>query len=167
MRKIEIVFTKSRKKFPILSWLIRLIWNTEYSHTAIVFHSNKYNTDLVYQASATGLNFMAKHLFDKEHEIVYQESIEIDEKTHDLIIKNCINRSGYKYGTLQSIGVGLVYLFGKYNIKIKNPFSDGQTKWICSEWVAETLSLIYDDYKPDLETVSPKDVYDYLKTRNN
>lgn len=162
MRVINIVFTKSKKKLPLFSWLIRLIWGTEYSHTAMIFYSSKYDKYLVYHASAAGLNFMSKEVFDKEHEIVFQKPLEVPEEVHDNIVSNCIDRSGYSYGLLQGIGVGLVYLLNKVGITISNPFSDGRSSWICSEWIAYVMSIIYEGYDPDLETVSPKEIYDLV-----
>ena len=44
MRKISIVFTKSLKKFPIGSWIIRAWTSKEYSHVALKFETKVFNS---------------------------------------------------------------------------------------------------------------------------
>lgn len=162
MRTIDIYFTRSSKKIAFFSWLIRVLWQTEYSHTAIGFHSNKYDKDLIYHASGVGLNFSSMSVFNSQHTLVYKKTLEVSDVVYDSIISKAIDLSGTKYGILQSLGVGLAYVKVRLGIGKSNPFKDGRSKWICSEWVAEVLSMIYPDYNPNLETISPKDVYEYV-----
>lgn len=164
MRRLTILFTKSKKRLPLFSWLIRLIWDTEYSHTALVFHSKSYNRNLIYHASSVGLNFSSERVFNDQHEVVYSQEIEVSEEAYRNIIIQSIDLAGLKYGFLQSIGIGLAYLASKLGLPKSNPFADGRDKWVCSEWVAKALSEVYPEYKPDLETVSPKEVYTFVKS---
>lgn len=160
MRKITISFTKPRKKWKPFAWAIQTLWDTEYSHTALIFHSSKYN--LVYHASGSGLNFMAKWIFDKLNIEVYSKTIEITEEKYQEILDFAIKNCGLDYGIIQAIGVGISYLLERIGLPRWNPFADGRKKWICSEWVGKALTIAFPELKIDLETVSPKDIYDII-----
>ena len=162
-RTITISFTKPRGKFQAFSWLIRGLWGTKYSHVSIAFNSIKYNRRIYYHASGLGLNFTSESLFKSANEVVYSKELLIPEDIyHQLLIKS-MDLAGTKYGLLQAIGVGLSYLASKLNLPRVNPFADGRSKWICSEWAAYALSLAYPDFKPDLETISPLEIYNFVK----
>lgn len=163
MRDITLYFTKSSLKLPVFSWIIRVIWNTEYSHTAMSFYSTKYDKELIYHASGTGLNFMSKSIFLSKNIIVYKKDIEVTQEVYDAIMSKSIDLAGSEYGIVQAIGLGISHLLSKVGIIINGIFSDGRNKWICSEWSADSLSMIFPHYKPDLDTVTPKDVYDFVK----
>lgn len=162
MKTITISFTSPTKKFQPFAWVIRKLWNTDYSHTALIFHTERY--ELVYHASAHGLNFMSKWLFDRLNYEVYSKTIEIPEDKFKLILDNAVHYCGLDYGVIQAIGVGIAYLLERIGLPKWNPFADGRDKWICSEWIGQTLMIAYPNLDIDLETVSPEDIYNIVKT---
>ena len=80
-------------------------------------------------------------------------------------MKDAILLVGRPYGVKQAIGVGIVKLMSIFGKKISNPFKDGNTNLICSEWVGRVLMKIDNNLKLDLDEVSPQDVYNILTTR--
>ena len=163
MRKITIIFTKSSLKFAIFSWVIQKLWGTNYSHTALGFHSKNMGI-LYYHASGKGVNFNSPKVFKKYNIITYKKDIEITEEQYYNIMKKAMEHAGEDYGLSQAIGIGIAYVLERIGIGKINPFSDGRNKWACSEWVATALMEIYPEYKPDLETVSPQNIYDFVKS---
>ena len=72
--KISIGFSKSKKKFPIGSWLIRAYQRTPYSHVYIRLHvgppSKMFPSDKILHASEGLVQNMSGTAFDKKHEVV-------------------------------------------------------------------------------------------------
>lgn len=164
MRKITISFTTSKNQYAPFAWLICKLWGTEYSHTALIFHPTNISQDLVYHASAKGLNFMGIDIFKQHNKIIYEKTIEISDQSYKEIIEKAITYAGSDYGLLQAIGIGVAYCLKRMGLPKWNPFSDGRERWACSEWVSEALMVAYPKLIIDLETVSPQDVYNLVET---
>lgn len=164
MRKITISFTTARSKFSPFAWIIRKLWGTEYSHTAIIFHTKSLSQNLVYHASAKGLNFMSPRVFEHYNIIIYEKDIEITDEAYSKIVEKAIYHAGEDYGILNAIGTGLAYLLWRIGLPKWNPFVDGREKWICSEWVGDVLNTAYPEFDIDLETVSPQDIYNIVNS---
>ena len=85
-KKLEVVFTKSKKKLPIFSWLIRLWTNKQYSHVAVKFNTTRFfGTDTYCQASDGLVNYMSEVQFDKKHTIVDTRVLEVSDKMYMII----------------------------------------------------------------------------------
>lgn len=123
---------------------IKWYQGTEFSHVLII------DNDLVYQASHGLVNCTYIDNFLSENKII--NFYEIDDLDVDMdFVKKQL---GKKYGTLQLIWIPLNKIF-KYKYK-----SNGNQKFICSEFVGKALKL---DWINDLTT--PKEIDDYLKSR--
>ena len=150
MITIEVVFTKSKKKFPIGSWLIRLWTRRSFSHVAVCFDTSKeYGTKTYYQASDGLVNYMAEDQFLKKHSIVESFTLVITEDQYKDIRNKCHREVGANYGFLQNVGIILSDITKFFGVKIKNPWKEGRN---CSELLYDNI-LVYmgvDSYDKDL-----------------
>ena len=159
--KLKIGFSKPKKLFPILSWLIRLFEWTPYSHVFVRWHSLGADADIVYQAGGTSVNFMAGRIFDSKAETVYEYEIEVDRETYKKLLHYCMTNAGVDYGIKQVFGIALVKLF---RLK-KNPFADGKKSQVCSELAGNIIeNLDMGDITIDLDVAGPKDIEKFLES---
>jgi hypothetical protein len=155
-RHVYIEFTrphKDYKRFPILSWLIRLIEWTPYSHVRLTW-INTTGRKVVYEASGASVKFIGT-LSQEKKKVKILDSYEIDitREEYRKLIDLCMKYADISYGLLQLLGIGLSYLpwFDK------NIFSDGRRSQVCSELVGEILESVKNiDIKEDLDIAGPK-----------
>ena len=161
MSQLIIGFSKSKKKFPIISWLIRLVQNTEFSHVYLKRNS-KYGP-YVYQANGHGVNFTNIQWFLEQNEVTEEFIISVSDEVKDRIMKKAIELCGRPYSQKDIIGILLAQWF---NIK-SNLLADGEYAFICSELVVELLDsggiVLKSQWGKTPELVTPKDIYQKLK----
>ncbi len=175
MKKIVVGFSRSKKSFPVFSWLIRLYQWTKFSHTYIRLSFGVLPSDNIIHASEGVVQNMSETIFNKKHEVTDEFEVYIP----DIIVKDRITKdnlplyrvlynilhetSGDDYSIMQNVGIVYVdimrYVFKK---EVKNPWTAG---WNCSEFVAIILRTVYpSQFKElDVETITPKQVYQILK----
>lgn len=141
------------KKWHLLSTLIMKVEKTDYSHAYIRIHSEKYDRDLIYQASGLAVNFMNIEMFNNHNNVIHEFEIEVSDETYLDIMRFAIDNVGIPYGSKELIGFGLIKLAALFNKKISNPFSNGTKTSVCSELVARILN----DFVK-LDTGNPDDV---------
>lgn len=154
------------KKFKLFSWIIRKIQKTPFSHVYIRFYSSKYERWLVYQASATSVNFIEFKRFSDINEIIKEFEIPASETAKNNVVQKAIDLVGAPYGVKQVIGIGIVELLKDFNIHIENPLAENNA-WVCSEVVAEVLKELNMDLQIDLNKVTPKDIFLFLESLPN
>jgi hypothetical protein len=163
MNNIIIGFSKP-KKWKLFAWLIMKGYNIPYDHVYIRFHSDKYDRDLIYQASGTKVNFTSPIVFSDDNDIIKEFSIETDDENKTKVMQFAIDNAGKPYGIKEAFGLALVRILDIVNITIKNPFADGEFTYVCSEmgWlILEKLrSNIKIDKDPD--DITPLDLYNIL-----
>ena len=104
MRELTLVFTKSKKRFPIISWLIRLWTGKPYSHVARKVIRRDWGAGY-YQASEGKVNYEHENIFFKKHKVVKEYTLIVPRELEMLIRKECWKECGNKYGFLQNIGI--------------------------------------------------------------
>ena len=129
MVPIEIVFTKSKKKFPIGSWLIRWWTKQPYSHVAKRLPRRDWGHGY-YQANDGKVNYEHEDVFHTHHIIVKEYKIKVEAELELAIRKSCWKETGKKYALMQNLGIFLVDVLKIIGIKINNPWKDGRN---CSE----------------------------------
>jgi hypothetical protein len=175
MKKIIIGFSKSKKKLPIGSWIIRLYQNTKFSHTYIkLLTKPKFPSDKILHASEGLVQNMSGTMFDKKHQVIDEFEISIPDiivkdklvKDHLPLYRSIVNIlheiSGDDYNFMQNIGIFYVDIMRIFFKKrVKNPWIKG---WNCSEFVAYILKAIYPkEFKTlDINTITPKELYEIL-----
>jgi hypothetical protein len=162
MNKIYIGFSKP-KKWKIFAKLIMLGYGIPYDHVYVRFNSDRYDRDLIYQASKSMVNFMGVGVFSEENIIVDEFEVEISDEKLTAMIQFAIDNAGKAYGVKQAFGMAIVRvaeIFGKY---IENPFKDGGKTYVCSELGAYVLEHFAGSVIPkDIDDITPKDLYEYL-----
>jgi len=134
MREISVGFS-SRKGFAPYSWAIRAYEQTPFSHVYFRI-GTKWKTELIYQASGSMVNFMAGAVFDDLNKVHREFSFKVSDEAYDNFMGWATTVCGKPYSAFQPFGIMLREVFG---LK-KNPFSNGQKAWVCSELVSFALS---------------------------
>lgn len=151
MKILKIVFTRSKKKFPIGSWLIRIWTGKKYSHVSRM--TSIKNIKMYYQSNENKANYEVEEVFLRKHEIVQEYTLEVPSHVYDKISIACLENCGKKYGYMQNIGVAIVDVCRILGISIDTPWKDGQN---CSELIYRTvLDNIIPDLKMNPDLVKP------------
>lgn len=160
MRKIVIGFSKSKKKFPIGSWLIRCFQGcTQYSHVYVrLLVKPRFPSDKILHAAEAEVNHWSETNFHKRNETVEDFLIDVPDGLYEELKDNIFHeKAGEKYGIMQNIGIVLVRILRLFGKDIQNPWQEG---WNCSEFVWTVLNLIFPEEVAHLKpnTVTPKDI---------
>ena len=154
MHIVRIGFSKPKNKIlPVFSWLIRAVYRTNYSHVYVAWYSKKHDIDMIYEASFSGVRFIAGQNFYKNAETVKSYCVFMSENRFNSMMRFCMRHAGTKYGTLEAIGMGIADIFG---LK-KNPFAKGKKRMVCSELIGRILKIDADE-----DMLSPRDIQKYL-----
>lgn len=155
LNTITVGFSRSKKRFPIGSWIIRLYDRTSYSHVYLKFHSESLNRVLIYEAVGSGLRFIGSKAWESHAVEVASFDVEVIKGNYLHLLQYCVDNAGTEYGFMQNIGIPLSRLLGLKS----NPFQSGKN---CSEVVGEILK--HEGYKlPHNDNlVTPKDIYEVL-----
>lgn len=164
MSSIIIGFSGTKKWAPF-AWLIQKGYGIPYSHAYIRFYSDSYERDIIYQASGTMVNFVSPVIFKEHHKIVAEYEIEIEPETKKRVMQFALDNVGKPYGIKACLGLAWVRIGELLGKKWKNPFKyDGKT-YVCSELAGFILEEYAGAEIPgNVEDVSPKTLFDYLKT---
>lgn len=158
---IIILFSTPRKR-KVISRIIRKVEGTEFSHISIAIFNKRIQRYVTFEAA--GLLTRCLELENWKHHNFPIKAFEIpcDTALETKILTKAIDTLGRPYGKKQLIGLLFVRLFGTFNIRIKNPFSDGNSSYVCSEYVGHLLKDLGFNLG-DLDTVTPKDIYEVLE----
>jgi len=160
-KHIHLVFSKSKKRLPIASWLIRLWTWKPFSHVARL--KTIMNENMYYQASEGKVNYEHESIFSKKHEIIYKFSIKVPEEFEKSVGLRCLQQAGQPYATKQNIGIILVDALSLIGIKIKNPWKKGVN---CSELIyKEVLKPMYPELSYNPDTIKPHHIKEILEEK--
>lgn len=159
---MHIGFSRPRSKFLIISWLIRAVERTNYSHVYIRWKSDWLDRDIVYEASGTMVHFLEGKRFDKKAECVHLFKVDCSDEARKKIIQFAMDNAGASYGIKQLLGIGIVKLMRIFGKDIKNPFSDGKSTWVCSELAGEALKELGHKIPICRDNLTPKDIFTIL-----
>lgn len=128
-----------------------------------MFGSDRWAAEFFYQASGSATNFMGGNLFKQINVIEEQYELEVDDQIEAAIGHLCVSREGKKYAFIQTIGQGLVHIASRFNIKLKNPFANGDSETNCIE---EQFQLLFQGFnsglKIDIENIDIKTYRDFI-----
>ena len=164
MKEIELVFTKSKKKFPIFSWLIRLWTWKPYSHVARKLYISFLDEPCYFQANDSKVNWEYHTHFTKNHKVVKRARFLVTNKEYLELNKLCWKQIGDDYGILQNLGIALVDILKLFKVEIKNPWKRGQN---CSEVIYRIILLPrHPELNYDADTIKPHHIERILKNKN-
>ena len=158
MRRLEIVFTRSKKRFAIFSWLIMLWTKRPYSHVARKSLVRE-QIPLYYQANEGKVNYEHESVFNRKHKTVKTYTILIPDLQYREISDACLMEAGKKYAAMQNISIMLIDL----GITEKPIWKDGRN---CSELLYVTvLKEIFKDLDYNPDTIKPSDIESIILDR--
>lgn len=166
-KSIIVGFSRPPNKFVPFSDAIRFILGTPFSHVYLKFKVDSFDRVLIYQASGLAVNFMAEQRFLAKEIIVAEFQFEVLEATFNETMQFAIDQVGVPYGILQIFGILYTKALGLIGIRVKNPFPNGRSNYVCSELVAQILKEIMGlDVEYDLDLITPKEIFEFLQKNN-
>lgn len=167
MNKVRIGFSKPKKWKPF-AWLIMKAYGIPYDHVYVRVHSDKYNRDLIYQASKMMVNFMGLDVFLADNEVVKEFEVDMSPEAITAMMQFAIDNAGKPYGTVEAVGLGIVRVAELLGFTIKNPLGDGGTTYVCSELAGFILKEFAGaQLSPDQDNWTPGYVYNFLVLNKN
>lgn len=161
---VFIEFTRPKAPMKFLSWIIRLIEGTPYSHVRLSW-INSVSVPIVYEASGTSVKFLGPLALEENPVIItHAYKCRLNREQYRALVKLCMENAGVSYKFKQLVGIALVKLF---RLK-KNPLSEGRKSQVCSEIVGRFLqmhSTVANDL--NLDIASPKDIQYILDQSNH
>lgn len=151
MHKIGLGFSKPKGKFVPVSWLIRLVEGTKYSHAYIRVRSESLERDLIYEATGSGVYFVGSQTFESKATVIEEYDFQVTSETKKSLLQWAIDTSGKPYGRTQMLGLGLKRLAMVFGIKMKNIAKTGNKAYVCTELAAEALKelKLFEDLELD------------------
>lgn len=164
MKKIVIGFSKSTKRFPIFSWLIRgYQGGTKYSHVYMkMLVTPRFKSNRIIHAAEGQVSIYSETAFLTRNAIVEEFTIEVTMNKYREIVEDIFHeKAGESYSIWQNLGIAIVRFINWIGFKATNPWKSG---WNCSEYVLVALREIYPDrYNHiDQNLVTPKDIHNIL-----
>lgn len=167
MTSISIGFSRPKTWKPFAE-LIMLGYGIPYDHAYVRFHSDFYNRDVIYQASSTMVNFMSPVIFECNNVIVKEFQIQITDENRKAMVGFAMDNAGKPYGIKECFGLAWVRLNEIVGRRIKNPFADGGTTYVCCEMAAAILNQYSSIKVPyDLDNLNPKELYNFMEKVSN
>ena len=152
-----------RMLLPVLSWIIRLVEGTPYSHCYIKWWSTSFDRWIVYQASGLAVNFVGNTRFAEHSLIIKEFQLPVSEKEFENLLGWAIDMSGTSYGFLHLVGIGVVKFASLFGKKIANPFSGEQQ--VCAKLIGLALrDVLKQGIDIDLASAGVKDVYSIVES---
>jgi len=155
LRTVTIQFTRP-KGFKPLSWAIRKVQRTDYSHVRLTWLGMGEKIPVIYEASGSYLKFIGPIAAKSLHvEVVDLYNFELSQDQYRATVALCMENAGIEYGKRQLVGMGIAKMFG---LK-KNPYGDGAKTQVCSEIVGHFLNDILGwQTELDLDIAGPKEI---------
>ena len=160
MKELDIVFTKSKKKFPIASWAIMWWTNKEFSHVAKGSEVREWGTRY-FQSSEGKVNYEYEKFFLKKHKIMKRYKLLISDELDMKIREACYKESGNTYGVMQNIGIALTDIYyWIFKKNIENPWKKGR---VCSEILYTTcFKIMIPELNYDENKIKPHEIEDII-----
>jgi len=145
--------------FPILSWAIRLVEGTEYSHVYIRWWDENSSDYLVFEAMGKKVQISKYSELLKKREVIKSVKLSINVHQKATAIKLMYEMEGIPYGLIQLAGMLLAKMANLLGFKTKNPFTSKRESMVCSEAVGYVLRDALGIPIPyDMDLLSPKEV---------
>ena len=138
MKQFYIQLTRPNKGFKALSWLIRKILRTDYSHVIVRWFGAKDKVEIVWEAAGSSIRFLGPIAHDKKYVVIKEYAVDITPTEYSKLIEYTHKYAHVDYGKLQLIGMLIARIF---KMK-KNILSKGEAEQVCSEAVAGLLKFV-------------------------
>lgn len=153
MYQLRIQFTVPAKRIKPLSWLIRRILGTRYSHVLARWNAAQGKVDVVWEAAGSSIRFLGPIAHADKYEVIHEFSVLLDKAEYARLIEYTHRYAHVTYGRRQLVGMLIARLF-RLNY---NPISQGEAEQVCSEAIYGLLNYVkgwesdinFDVYGPD------------------
>ena len=153
MSKVRVILSTARK-WNFVSFFIKSVLKTDYSHTALEFYDSNTGQYMIYESSNGEAHYIELENWMKHNVPVYIYSIEVSNETKYTILHEANKTLQTKYSSLNIILNLTNILFG-WSLGF---FKDGKNGLICSEAVSILLKYRGIKFNKDYDMVTPKDV---------
>lgn len=148
--KVKIGFSYQDKW---LSKLIRWATNSPVSHSYIRDISD--SEDLVIHAHGLNVSIVPYDIFSIDNKVVKEFEYDMDEQSLSWLY----DQTTKSYGVLTLLGFVWVMLGKKLGKQWKNPFSDNNKSFVCSELVAKSIGM------ENAEGITPFELLNYFENK--
>jgi hypothetical protein len=138
MYQLKIQFTTPARGLKPMSWLIRRILGTKYSHVLARWNAAQGKIDVVWEAAGDGIRFLGPIAHVGKYNIVKEYVIELNKQEYFKLIEYTHKYAHVKYGKLQLIGM----LIARVCRMRRNVLSSGEASQVCSEAVGGLLKYV-------------------------
>jgi hypothetical protein len=150
------------KKWNIFSALIRLVENSEFSHSSI--ECEVLGKPLIAHATEYRVNVVSTRKFYRENTIFHTFEFELNEQEEEKFMELLYDTLGISYGWWTAVGIVISRLLSLVGIKNKKFFTDKNKTLFCSEfvwYVLNEMGINVTNFDPELD--GPKKLYEGLK----
>lgn len=159
---LKIQFTRPPGKFKPLSYLIRKILGTKYSHVLARWQAAQGKIDLVWEAAGSSIRFLGPIAHAGRYEVVREFKIPLTRAEYKRMIKYTHKYAHVNYGRWQLVGMLIARIF-RLN---KNIISQGEAEQVCSEAVAGLLKYVKGwDIDMNMDVYGPDKLEKWLITK--
>lgn len=162
MTKISIGFSKG-KGFAPISWLIKWVEKTPFSHSYITWQADNLDRKMIYEARGAGVRFVGQAMFESHNQVVNEFEFEISDDAKIKLLQWAIDSAGKGYGKWQFVGIGIVRFLKIFGIKIRNPFSNGDSQYVCTELSGVALVILGLMHPIDQDMEGPSELYAHIQ----
>lgn len=172
-RQMIVEFTIPNNPLNLFSYVIRFFqwkwwkgqdWSEVPSHVRIRFFDRKHEIWWVYEAAQTRIGLFGWEVLQYKTKVLRRYEYYVSPETKSKYLKWMAANAGKPYGFLSLIGLLIMKILRLVNIKISNPFADGDSSQVCVEAIFrlmeqnEDFNELVKSYKPD-----NLDLYDMIK----
>ena len=137
--KTIIIGFSTPKRFKLISWLIRCIEGTPYSHSYVSFLEDA----IICHANKLGIHSISVSEFSNNNHTLFEFKFNVEDATYRDTLRYCQSFYGCPYGFKQLIGIAIKKIINYlYKKDVCNIFADGSHTQICVEFCAYTLKKI-------------------------
>ena len=155
MKKLTLFFTTSKKQ-GFISYIIRKVQKTPFSHVALGLKIDSLDENIVYESNIGGVVCEEKENWLKHNKIIFAKDYYYDEEDYRDVQKFCIKQLGKPYGYKNLVAI----LFGRTDI------NDKDNSCICAELAYTALKSQFDELFKNQDVVTPRDLYNYIKIKS-
>lgn len=162
MKVLKVQFTRPAGGFKILSWVVRKILGTQYSHVLARWDGAKGKVDLVWEAAGSSIRFLGPIAHEGRYEIIEEYKIPLEGYEYSRLIEYTHLYAHVDYSRIQLVGM----LYARIFKMSRNPLSQGKAEQVCSEAVAGLLKYVKGwDIGINMDVYGPDALEKWLKVK--
>lgn len=147
--QLTVTFSKPRKSFAPISWLVRTVDRIPFSHVSLTIGSSL--GALIFEAAGATAHLVGPSSWEKLHVSVGSYPLNVPEQQWDICREFIRNTLEQPYSKMEFVGLGLARILG-----LKRVPKCMRRGYVCSTLVATALGF------PEADSQDPKAVWDAI-----